>query len=193
MLRVVLIRFVLIVLCSVLSSATFARTFDINLGSDAAQFKYGTLVGATNFGRTEMTVGFLYNDDDNYLTEVALLVIDEAGTKTPGLELGVGPKFWFGGADDADVDIGAIGLGGQIRYKNMNMPRVVYGASLFYAPSIVSFLDADDMIEFDLRVEYELLPTANVYLGFRSIEADIKDANDVEIDESVIIGLRFKF
>jgi hypothetical protein len=188
-----MLRLVLIVLCSVLSSTSLARSFDINLSADAAQFKYSSLAGATNYGRTEMTVGFLYNDDDNYLGEVALLVIDEAGTKTPGLELGVGPKLWFGGADKADVDIAAIGLGGQIRYKNMNMPRIVYGAGLFFAPGIVSFLDAEGMLEYDLRVEYELLPTANVYVGFRSIEADIKNRNDVEVDESVVIGLRFKF
>lgn len=188
-----MLRIMLILLLSAVSSISFARSFDINLSADAAQFKYGSNVGATNFGRSEMTIGFLYNEDDNYLTELGLLVIDEAGSKTPGLELGVGPKLWFGGSDESDVDIGGIGLGGQLRYKNMNQPRIVYGASLFYAPSIVSFLDADSILEYDIRVEYELLPTANVYLGFRSIEADIKNRKDVEIDESAILGLRFNF
>lgn len=186
-------RLILVVLLSVISSASYARSFDINLSSDAAQFKYGSLVGGSTYGRTEMGVGFLYNEDDNYLGEIGLLVIDEAGSKTPGLELGVGPKFWFGGSDEADVDIAGIGLGGQIRYKNMNVPRVVYGASLYYAPDIVSFMDSEGMLEWDIRVEYELLPTANVYVGFRSIEADIKNRDDVEIDESGIIGLRFMF
>ena len=49
------------------------------------------------------------------------------------------------------------------------------------------------MLEYDIRVEYELLPTANVYVGYRSIEADIKNRDNVEIDNSAIIGLRFKF
>ena len=188
-----MLRIMLILLLSTLSNATFARSFDINLSSDAAQFKYGSLVGGTNYGRTEMNVGFLYNEDDNYLGEIGLLVIDEAGSKTPGLELGVGPKFWFGGSDEADVDISGIGLGGQLRYKNINVPRIVYGASIYYAPGIVAFMDAEGLLEYDIRVEYELLPTANVYIGFRSIEADIKNRKDVEIDESAIIGLRFKF
>ena len=186
-------RLLLIVLCSLLSSQLYARSIDINLADDAAQFKYNTLVGATNYGRTEMEVGFLFNEDDNMLGEIGLLVIDEAGSKTPGLELGVGPKFWFGDADKTDVQISGIGLGGQLRYKNMNMPRVVYGAGLFFAPSIVSFIDAEQILEYDARIEYELLPTANVYLGYRNIEADIKNRKDVEIDESVILGLRFKF
>jgi len=188
-----MLRLMLILLLSALCSTSLARSFDINLSDDAAQFKYGSLIGGTNYGRTEMSIGFLYNEDDNYLGEIGLLVIDEAGSKTPGLELGVGPKFWFGGSDEADVDISAIGLGGQLRYKNPNVPRIVYGASIYYAPSVVSFMDADNMLEYDIRLEYELLPTANVYLGFRSIEAEIKNRKDVEIDESAIIGLRFKF
>jgi len=186
-------RIMLVLILGTLSSISLARSFDMNLSNDAAQFKYGTHVGSTNYGRSEMTVGFLYNEDDTYLTEVGLLVTDEAGTKTPGLELGVGPKFWFGGSDKADVNFAGIGLGGQLRYKNMAVPRIVYGASLFYAPSIVSFLDADNIIEYDIRVEYELLPTANVYVGYRNIDADIKNRNNAEIDDSAIIGLRFNF
>ena len=186
-------RLILIVLLSIVSSNLHARSIDINLSDNAAQFKYSTLVGATNYGRTEMEAGFLFNEDDNILGELSLLVIDEAGSKTPGLELGVGPKLWFGDSDKPDVQISGIGLGGQLRYKNMNVPRVVYGASLFFAPSIVSFMDAEQILEYDVRVEYELLPTANVYLGYRNIEADVKNRKDVEIDESVIIGLRFKF
>lgn len=188
-----MLRLLLILLLGTVSSVSMARSFDINLASDAAQFKYGSNIGATNFGRTEMIIGFLYNEDDAYLGEVGLLVIDEAGSKTPGLELGVGPKFWFGGSDKADVDISGIGLGGQLRYKNFNVPRVIYGASLFYAPGIVSFMDASNILEYDLRVEYELLPTANVYVGYRNIEAEIKNRRDAEIDQSVFVGLRFNF
>lgn len=188
-----MLRTMLVLFLSALTSVSFARSFDMNLSSDAAQFKYGSHVGGTNFGRSEMTIGFLYNEDDAYLGEIGLLVIDEAGSKTPGLELGVGPKFWFGGSDEADVDISGIGLGGQLRYKNMNYPRIIYGFSLFYAPSIVAFLDADSILEYDLRVEYELLPTANVYIGYRNIEADIKGSGEAEIDDSAIIGLRFNF
>ena len=186
-------RLLLVVFCSLLSSQLYARSIDINLADDAAQFKYGTLVGGTNYGRTEMEAGFLYNENDNVLAEVGLLVIDEAGSKSPGLELGVGPKFWFGDADKPDIQISGIGLGGRLRFKAINMPRIVYGASLFFAPSIVSFIDAEQIFEYEIRIEYELLPTANVYIGYRNIEADIKNRKDVEIDESGVIGLLFKF
>ena len=187
------LRLIAFVLCAVISSSLYARTFDINLSSDAAQFKYASLIGATNYGRTELGFGFLYNEDDTLLGEISLLVIDEAGTKSPGLELGVGPKLYIADPDDPSIDFVAIGLGGQLRYKNLQVPRVVYGASLFYAPSIVSFGDADQMYEFDMSIEYELLPTANIYLGYRSIQADIKNRKDIEVDESAMIGLRFKF
>jgi hypothetical protein len=175
------------------SSSLYARSLDINLSNDSAQFKYASLVGATTFGRTEVGYGFLYNNDHDLLGEISLLVIDEAGSKSPGLELGVGPKLYIAEPDDPSVSFVAIGLGGQMRYKNLQVPRVVYGASLFYAPSIVAFGDADQMYEFEMRIEYELLPTANVYLGYRSIQADIKNRKDITVDESAVVGLRFKF
>lgn len=186
-------RLIALIVCAITSGSLYARTLDINLSSDAAQFKYASLIGATNFGRSELGFGFLYNEDDTLLGEISLLVIDEAGSKSPGLEVGVGPKLYIGDPDDPNIDFVAIGLGGQLRYKNMQAPRVVYGASLFYAPSIVAFGDADQMYEFDMRIEYELLPTANIYLGYRSIQADIKNGNDVEVDESAVVGLRFTF
>jgi len=106
----------------------------------------------------------------------------------------VGPKLWFASNDKADASLAALGLGGQLRYKNLTAPRWVYGANLYYAPSIVSFMDADAVIEYGIRVEYELLPTANAYIGYRNIEADIHNyKKNVEIDESFIVGLWFKF
>ena len=187
-------RVLFVLLSLAFTQAVSARSMDINLSNDAAQFKYGTLVGGTTYGRSELTYGLLFNEDDVYLFEVGLLVIDQAGSKSPGLELGIGPKFYFADTDKSDGDAAALGLGGQIRYKNMAAPRIVYNAEGYYAPSIVSFLDADSMFEFNLRLEYEILPTANIYLGYRDIEVEIENSDkNVELDENVVLGVRFKF
>jgi hypothetical protein len=87
------LRLAAFILLVTASSSLYARSLDINLSNDSAQFKYASLVGATTFGRTEVGYGFLYNNDHDLLGEISLLVIDEAGSKSPGLELGVGPKL----------------------------------------------------------------------------------------------------
>jgi hypothetical protein len=181
------------VLCIGASSNLYARALDLNLSGESAQVKYTTLIGATNYGRTELGFGFLYHEDKNYLGELGLLVIDEAGSKSPGLEVGVGAKFYYAEADKPDIRASAIGLGGQLRYRHAAASRIVYSATLFYAPGIVSFQDADQMYEFGATLEYEIIPTANAYIGYRLIETEIKNREDVEIDDNFIVGLRFKF
>ena len=188
------LRVLFIILSFTIIQSVSARSIDINLSDDAAQFKYSSLIGGTTYGRSELTYGFLFNEDDVFLAELGLLVIDQAGSKSPGLELGVGPRAYFADTDNSSADVAALGLGGQIRYKNLAVPRIVYTAEAFYAPSIVSFLDADSMYEFVIKLEYEILPTANVYIGYRDIEVDIKDVDqDVDLDENVMIGVKFKF
>ncbi|NOZ52577.1 MAG: hypothetical protein GXP08_05450 [Gammaproteobacteria bacterium] len=187
----VLLALLVAMLAIAVSTTAVARKFDMNFSDESAQFKYDFLIGATNYGRTELGVGFIYNEDDNNLAEISLQVIDQAGSKTPGLELGVGPKVYA--ADTNAGDVAAVGLGGQLRYKNPRVPRVIYVGMFYFAPGIVSFLDAEDMYEFAVRLQYEVLPSANAYVGYRKIEVEFEKIGDVEIDDSVHVGLEFKF
>ena len=188
-----MLRILLVVICMFVSNALYARSLDFSLSSESAQINYATLVGATNYGRTELGFGFLYNDDKNYLADISLLVIDEAGSKSPGLEIGVGTKFYYAYADPSNVNVAAIGLGGQLRYRNAKAPRIIYGATLFYAPGIVTFQDGDQLFEADARIGYEILPTANIYLGYRYIVTELTNKTDLTIDDTFIIGLQYKF
>lgn len=178
-------------------SAGYARaqTFDMNLSDKSAQFKYSTRIGNPNpgEGRSEVEAGFLYNDDDNYMAEVGMLIIDVAGTKTPGLEMGVGPKLFMASHKGTGGDAVAVGLGGQLRYKLPSLSRVNFTVAGYYAPSIVSFSDADSMWEFNAQVGYEILPTANVYFGYRHIQVDFDPVGKHSIDETWMVGLKFSF
>lgn len=188
-----MLRVLIVIFCTAISSNLYARSLDFNLSSESVQAKYATLMGATNYGRTELGFGFLYHEDKNYLGEVSLLVIDEAGSKSPGLEAGVGVKFYYGQADKPDVRFSGIGLGGQLRYRHASAPRIIYSGALFYAPGIVSFQDADQIFDAVATLEFEVIPTANVYVGYRYIETEIKNRPDVTIDDNFILGMRFKF
>ena len=100
--------FLLILTGLLLSTTASAQRLDITLKQDSARFSYITLIGGSTFGRTEMNTGLLYNEDKNMAVDVGLQVIDVAGSKTPGLELGVGPRFYYLRHDDTDSDAAAI-------------------------------------------------------------------------------------
>ena len=129
-----------------------AAKFDINLNQDSARFVYSSLIGGSTFGRTEMSAGLLYNEDKNSVWELGLQVIDVAGTKTPGLEVGVGPKLYYFTSDKPDASGGAIALGGNLHYKFTQLQRLAISGTLYYAPSITATLDADSFFEAGLPV-----------------------------------------
>lgn len=179
----------------ILASATVnAQRIDITLKQDSARFSYYSLIGGSTFGRTELNTGILYNEDDNYAVDIGLQVIDVAGSKTPGLELGVGPRFYYLRHDETDSDAAAIALGGQLRYKLPSLPRLALMANAFYAPRITATLDADSMYEFGAGLGYELLPTSTIYVTYRKIRAKFaKDIGSETIDSGVSLGLNFTF
>ena len=177
-----------------ISASVNARTFDINVSDTTAQLKYGYLVGGSTYGRTETTFGVLYNDQQEGMAEIGLQVIDKAGSKMPGMELGIGPKLYVAAADKTDTEAVAIGLGGQIRYKHEPMARLVLGLGLYYAPAILTFEDAEDMYETQVQISYEILPTANVYVGHRTVRYDLKKGSGEEtIDDGAHVGMQFRF
>ena len=174
-----------------MSSQGYGQLLDINLSDTSAQFKYGSRVGGSVYGRTETSYGILFNDEDQLVVDVSLQVIDVAGSKAPGLEVGAGPKLYYVDADSRDA--AAIGLGGLLRYKWPALQRVLFMAHLYYAPGIVSFMDAENMLEYSAQIGYELLPTADVYIGYRKIKVEFGDNYTENVDSSTIFGLRFSF
>ena len=190
----ILTAFLLTFASALVSTAASAQRIDVTLKQDSARFSYIALVGGSTFGRTEMNTGLLYNEDKNVAVDVGLQVIDVAGSKTPGLELGVGPRFYYLSYDATNSDGAAVALGGQLRYKLPSVPRLALMANAFYAPRITSTLDADSMYEIGMGVGYELLPTANIYLAYRRIRADFTmDVGAVNIDSGVSLGMNFTF
>ena len=171
-----------------------AARLDANLNQESARFSYYSLIGGSTYGRTEMGVGILYNEDKNALLDLGLQVIDVAGSKSPGLEIGVGPKLYYMISDKPDVSGLSIALGGVLRYNLPSVQRLSLQGTLYYAPSITSTLDTSSFLEYGARVGYEILPTANVYLGYRRINVDyIKGVGRHTLDDSFMLGMNFSF
>jgi hypothetical protein len=182
-----------LLLTGLLTTAS-ADSLDINLSDKSAQFKYSSRINSNTEGRNEAGVGFLYNDDDNYLFETDLLFIDVAGTRSPGLEIGVGPRLYLARDDASDSNAAAVGIGVQFRFKPQFAPRVNFSAAAYYAPGIVSFADAENMSEVGVTIGYEVIPTASIYLGYRYISVDLEMVSEkVDIDKTGMIGMKFTF
>jgi len=181
----------LILFACATTTPVIADEIDFNVSPDTVRFTYSKPIGSSDYGRKDLTYGVLYNENDNLFVDFALHIIDEAGSKFPGLELGIGPKAYLGQTDTEDyLTIGFEALG---NYRLAEMNRFIVSAYGYYAPGILSFIDADELWELHFRASYELIPSASIYVGYRKIRAKVNVKRERTIDDEFHFGIIMNF
>lgn len=180
------------VMC-VSSMAASAQQIDLSMSNDTALLSYTMPISYSPAGRTDADFGVLYTEDNDLMIMAGIAMSGEAGSQVPGLDGGVGFKF-YGLSMDNGADIGAVTIGGMLRYVLPGLNRVGLVGSLNYAPNITTVGDADRLWDFNARVEFEVLPAAIVYLGYRDVGARMEiNKFDIDMDKGAHIGLKMSF
>ena len=180
--------FVLAVLGS--SSTVFADAVDVNLSNDVAQFQYLAPAGKVGPGKSEFHIGFLYNDSNNAMGDVGLMVMNNAGESDVSFGVGIKAVAVTMNSNHAVT----LALGGQVRIAPLPDKKFGIIGNVHLAPDIVTFGDADGYTETGVRVEYEIMQQAAAYAGYRKIKFGGKPGfQDYTLDEGVHIGVRVSF
>jgi len=181
------LRIFLAVLTAGFSGAVLADSLDINLNNKSVQAIYGT-----NWRTAEFNAGLLYNNDrSDWVASAGLLASGMGQTGQTRTEAGLGGKIY--GASVDNQNILALGLGGQFSVFPNNGP-FGFGAYAYYAPDIVTFMDGKKFWEFGARVEFEVVKnTANVYIGYRKVRADLDNNSNVTVDSGGNVGVKISF
>ncbi len=175
--------------CLLLSANVFAGgSLDLSINDETAGLEYD----ATRMGTPlHVSTGFLHHETDGDLVTFGLNAVDVRQQGSP-VHIGVGGKL-YGYLTDAS-DSGALAIGGFVRYMPVELAGLGFAGHAYYAPSVLSFHTTDNLIDLGLRVEYKLIPTAMVYLGYRFVEASDEDVDDdLEISKAAHFGLRINF
>lgn len=169
------------------SAAVWADAIDINLSNDSIEAQY------TSYWRTaDFILGAVSNrDTHDWVASAGLLARgtkESTGTRT---EVGLGGKVYVVSVGDADIE--ALGLGGSVRVFPNNGP-IGIGGRLFYAPKVVTGGDADKFLETGVHVDWELIrDTADIYVGYRKLRAQLDDGSRVTVDSGGHVGVRIRF
>jgi hypothetical protein len=178
------------------STTALADTVDINLRDTSAQFQYISSLGRDPLGKTKFHVGVLYRNRSNMLGDFGLVVQDELGDNAPGFSVGVGIKGVVAKVS-GDTPIvsrtSAMALGGLVRYSPPATQRLGIVGEIYLSPNIVTFGDANRYVESNVRAEYEVIPQAVAYVGYRRMEFGINNRPNEILDEGVNIGVRISF
>ncbi|GAB4297606.1 MAG: hypothetical protein Kow0096_15720 [Thiohalomonadaceae bacterium] len=184
------LRILAVVLGVAMVAQAAADTLDVNLHGDALRATYSRPVGATR--GLDMDVGLLHVEENGYDANVIHAGLQVAGmnwSKQGNFNISLGGRAVF--ADVEEFEGGHVAFGGSVRFSPM--PRVGFGGSLYYAPNITSFLDAEEYTEWGLFADYQLLTQAYVYVGYRNVEVDAENGGSAELDDHVHIGMRMNF
>ena len=182
-------RIILLLSALLMSGTASSEEINIQLSDDTARFMYLTEAFGQDFGRLELEAGFLYNENDDTLVNLGLLVRGES-VSVP-LIVAIGARAYY--ADLANYNVSAVAIGGDLLFSPETWGG--FGLGLFYyaAPSVVSFGDADGLTEYGAYVNFQITPQARVAMGYQRIDAEIVNAATVIIDKGSYFGINISF
>lgn len=170
------------------SGTAAADSLDVNIHNDALRIVYGMGLESVSRG-AELEFGHMFNQDDQSVSHLGFIVSGENWSNAGVFDIGLGARGVYVDVDHLDAT--ALALGGRVRFSPIQ--RLGVGAFAFHAPEIVSN-DADGYTEWGVRLDYQVLPQAFVYVGYREIELELEDGGpEVELDDEGHLGMRLMF
>jgi hypothetical protein len=185
--------FVLGLTCFGLSGQLQANDVELALSKDTAQFTFRSDSSMIGWGGADLGFSLFYNDNSDILGQMSLLQMRPASEESP-FTLGVGAKIYLGTLDKPSANIFALAISGEARYTFPGtMPMAIY-LNGNWAPDITSFADTEEVIDFTLGYQIEILPQTTAFIGLRTLEVDTKAKNGIKLDDDQLhIGARFTF
>ena len=190
-----------ILLSALISSAAFAaHQVEVNVNDKEVEGQIRLDMGRMgSLEHTYIGARFLNGDNNNSQTiadpdplmEVSFMVQNDVkGVR--GLKLGLGFKGEYTKIDGRQFAAIPLGVEAELKLP-LNSPIAFYlGGAMYYAPSVLSFKDADDYFETRIHIDAEPIDNARVEVGYRQIDTNLKNRS-VTYNDAFYFGLRLDF
>ena len=155
-------------------------------------------------GGSEVGLGGFISEEGDKLLHATLIARGYRQSSTSQYSLGAGIKAVYGDVTipaavnngaEAEETVGALALGFQagmlISSSRHNPIEALIEA--FIAPSITSFSDAERFAELNARLQVEIIPQAQAYVGYRRMRFNTRNFDNVLLDRSVHLGIKLTF
>ena len=103
-------------------------------------------------------------------------------------DLRLGAQFYWLDVEDEDGFGVALGLSAARQLAG----KLGFMGSIYYAPDILTSGDLESSLEFDAKLNYQLLENGAIFAGYRSYDADTEVA-DFDVYDDFYLGVRFSF
>ena len=190
------LRLIHVLLICMLSVAVRAEGIVAMLSGDSARFFYSTQMWGQQAGPVELETGIMFNEDDNYLVNLGMMLRND-NLDSP-IILSLGGRSYFASVNDTntneDFKVVGLALGAEILFVPDNLGGLGVGFQYYYAPDILSGADAEGIVEYGVKLDYQLTPQANLFVGYQKIVADIKERQgDIDIEKGFLLGFGMRY
>lgn len=179
------------VLAISLVPAANARSLELALNDDVAQFLFSTATDPYGVRNAELGIGVLFNEDDDLVGTLRLLSTNRV---SPSLRLGVGVQGYLGDLDRPNETMSGIAIGGNVGIGLAAQIPVALVLEGWIAPRILSFSDTEKIKEWSARIEAQVSKQAAVFVGYRRLKVDLEGfSRGHKVDDNAQIGVRIGF
>lgn len=169
----------------------FADEVDLSFNSDALRLQYIYEMKSTGLN---LDGGWLHHSDNGDVLHAGAHLVDLASSGPDRLEAGIGGRVVYTNGDRSKQSGVAVPIGGFVRFTPQAINRLSVGGSLYFAPSILAIGDMDEYREYSVRVSYNVLRQADLYVGARYVRGEYKKGvPDSRFDTGMHIGMSLRF
>ncbi len=166
-------------------------SFGLNINQDDVEFEGRASVSFL----TESPVYSNFFIDGNYLNSDENLYglgisVENSPINYQNIVFDIGLRGVFSSHDGEDYSAMPIMVGAKAQLFLGDLPTTYIGAKAAYAPSALSFQDADEYKEYRIEIDSNIIPNVNVYAGYRNIDTNY-NSKDYNLNDSVYAGFKF--
>lgn len=176
-------------------NVAFADSINVELSGKSARFAYASELSGSQYGPMDMEFSGFFNEDNDSMFTAGFLIRND--TLDSPLVISIGTRAYYADAGNApgatNVKVAALTIGGEIIYIPANLKGIGFGAHLFVAPEIVTFMDADGFMEYGARIEYEITRQSRIYVGYSKAKIDLQTGGSVTLQGEVYVGIGMRF
>ncbi len=167
-----------------------ADELDLSFNEDAFRAYYVHDMEANDLA---WDAGLLNNSDKGFVAYGSLFLTGFASDGVNPLEAGLGARTgWIDGDDSGQKGL-PFALGGFLKYTLPKMNRVSVRVDAYYAPDVLTVKDLDTYEDYTIRLAYNLLREADIYIGARYVKGEFDNDTQQTFDKGMNAGINLRF
>jgi len=176
---------------SIMCSSVSANEFDMRISDDAIHGNFSFFKKDSN---AQFGLGYFYKDEDEAINVMNIDLHTKGQTAIANLPTTVGIGFSANLFKAGEFKGSAVGIGGSVRVNIPESPGLSIETALHYAPSVLAFGDSDEFRRFRLQMNYRIIESADISLGYRYLNVGHeKTNNNHTLESGAFLGLKLSF